>query len=121
MNTVKFPVNNHDNYHAHVYFEQETLAFASELCKTVGELFSLDIGRIHQKIVGPHPKWSCQISFSSNDFDQFITWLDNNRKNLTVLVHAQTGDDLRDHTEYAYWLGDEVKLKLSIFHVEQDN
>ena len=108
-------MNNHDYYHAHVYFEKETLGFCAELCKKSGDLFSVNVGRIHQKPVGPHPKWSCQISFSSNDFDQLITWLENNRRSLTVLIHAQTGNDLKDHTEYAYWLGEEVKLKLSIF------
>ncbi|MFT5542972.1 MAG: aromatic ring-cleaving dioxygenase, partial [Arenicella sp.] len=42
-------------------------------------------GRVHQKPVGPHPKWSCQITFSSNDFEQFIPWLEDNRGDLSVL------------------------------------
>jgi len=29
-------------------------------------------------------------------------------------VHALTGDDLADHTTYAYWLGDAVELDLSM-------
>lgn len=32
-----------------------------------------------------------------------ISWLDASRADLTVLVHALTGDDLKDHTELAYW------------------
>jgi aromatic ring-cleaving dioxygenase len=115
MNTFKPPVNIHDYYHAHVYFEQQTLAFAKILCKKAGDLFSLQVGRVHQKPLGPHPKWSCQIIFTSNDFEKFIPWLEDNRKGLSVLVHALTDDNLQDHTEYAYWLGTEVELSLDLF------
>ena len=115
MSETRRPVNNHKGYHAHVYFEKETLEFASSLCKQAGELFSLKVGRVHQKPIGPHPKWSCQITFSGKDFDEFIPWIDDNRNGLTIFVHALTGDDLKDHTDYAYWLGDNVELKLSVF------
>jgi aromatic ring-cleaving dioxygenase len=115
MNKLKYPINIHDHYHAHVYFEQETLEFSTKLCQEAGDLFTLQIGRVHQKPVGPHPKWSCQITFSSNDFEQFIPWLEDNRGDLSVLVHALTSDNLQDHTEYAYWLGNEVELSLDLF------
>ncbi|NQZ32839.1 MAG: DOPA 4,5-dioxygenase family protein [Oceanospirillaceae bacterium] len=115
MLETKRPVNKHKAYHAHVYFESETLALASDICHQVKERFGLKIGTIHQKNVGPHPKWSCQILFSSKHFEQLIPWLDANRAGLTVFVHAQTGDDLKDHTDYAYWLGNEVALNLAMF------
>ena len=118
MTKVKYPINIHKNYHAHVYFDSKTLSFARNLCEQAGKNFELQIGRIHQKPVGPHPKWSCQISFSDKDFDQFIPWLNDARNNLTVFVHGQSGDDLKDHTDYAYWLGDEVQLNLSVFDAE---
>ena len=115
MNKLKYPMNIHDDYHAHIYFEQETLTFATDLCKRAGDLFTLKVGRVHQKAIGPHPKWSCQIIFSSNDFEHFIPWLEDNRQGLKILVHALTGDNLKDHTEYAYWLGDAVELSLDVF------
>lgn len=31
---------------------------------------------------------------------------------LTILLHEDTGDDLRDHTEGTRWLGNELKLDL---------
>ncbi len=34
------------------------------------------------------------------------------RGGLSVLVHALTGDDIADHTQYAYWLGDSVEINL---------
>lgn len=91
------------------------MEFASRLCEKIANLFGLKVGRVHQKPVGPHPRWSCQISFAAKDFDEFIPWLDENRNDLTIFVHALTGDNLKDHTDYAYWLGDSVELKLSMF------
>jgi DOPA 4,5-dioxygenase len=115
---IKRPSNIHAKYHAHVYFDSTTVQLAKDLCQQVGELFNLKIGRIHTKPIGPHPLSSCQISFTNEDFDQLIPWLNNNRKKLVVLVHAQTGNDLKDHTDYAYWLGEgqRVQLNLAIFN-----
>lgn len=115
MNDVKRPVNSHKAYHAHVYYEKRTLQFATSLCVTAGERFSLKVGRVHQQNVGPHTRWSCQIVFGSKDFDEFVTWLESNRGELSILIHALSGNNLEDHTKYAYWLGDSVELDLSIF------
>lgn len=115
MKEIKRPVNSHKAYHAHMYFEQETLAFATTLCKEAGDRFDLKVGRVHEALVGPHPKWSCQIAFGTKDFDDLVPWLDQNRNGLTVLIHAITGNDLADHTTYAYWLGDSVELNLAMF------
>jgi len=115
MKASKTPVNIHDYYHAHVYFEKETVESAKDLCKKAGDIFNLKVGKVHQNPIGPHPKWSCQITFSSTDFETIIPWLEDNRQALSVLVHALTGDNLQDHTDYAYWLGNEIELSLDIF------
>ncbi|WP_421868106.1 DOPA 4,5-dioxygenase family protein [Motiliproteus sp.] len=109
------PVNQHSAYHAHVYFDAETLEFAASLCRQAGERFQLEVGRVHQRPVGPHPRWSCQIKFNQDEFEQLVPWLEQHRQGLTVLIHASTGNDLEDHTTYAYWLGDPVELKLAMF------
>lgn len=115
MTSINRPINVHKQYHAHVYFDKETLPFASELCTLAGKKFGLRVGRVHQKLVGPHTMWSCQILFRHKEFDAFIPWLDDKRGGLSVLVHAVSGDDLIDHTKYAYWLGDAVALDLTGF------
>ncbi|MRI34020.1 4,5-dioxygenase [Endozoicomonas sp. OPT23] len=114
MSGIKRPVNAHDFYHAHVYFDAETVDYASQFFSSAGEKFGLKVGRVHQKLVGPHTRWSCQILFAAKDFDALIPWLEENRKGLSVLVHGDTGNDLRDHTEYAYWLGKPVEINLSV-------
>lgn len=115
MTKIKRPVNLHKTYHAHVYFDEESKVMANKLCQEAGEIFGLKVGQCHEKLVGPHPCWSCQITFSTKDFENFIPWLEEKRQNLTVLVHALTGNDMQDHTEFAYWLGEPVELDLSIF------
>ncbi|UCH49903.1 MAG: DOPA 4,5-dioxygenase family protein [Betaproteobacteria bacterium] len=112
---AKRPQNLYPSYHAHVYFDQATLGAARELCTRAGGRFGVSVGRFHQKPVGPHPRWSCQLAFGATQFDELIPWLDSNRNGLTVLVHGRTGDDLADHTEHAAWLGEPVELDLSIF------
>ena len=109
------PENLYANYHAHVYFGPATVAQARSLCQRAGELFGVVVGRVHEREVGPHPHWSCQLAFDSAAFDRIIPWLDQHRDGLDVLVHGLTGDDLADHTTHAAWLGQEAALKLDIF------
>ena len=112
---TKTPVNRYQAYHAHIYFDDLTQAQARLLCKTAGEMLEVKVGRFHTKLVGPHPHWSCQLSFSSSQFDEVITWLELNRNGLDILVHGVTGNNLKDHTEHASWLGESSQLNLEIF------
>ncbi len=116
MMDIKRPVNIHKAYHAHVYFDEVSKLMAKKLCLDAGEKFDVKVGRFHETLVGPHPCWSCQITFGTRDFENFIPWLEEHRKNLTILVHALTGNDLQDHTEFAYWLGQPVELNLELFN-----
>ena len=117
MNTAtepRRPVNIHPAYHAHVYFDAQTLDQARALCEEAGRQFKVAIGRVHEKNVGPHPRWSCQIAFSAREFDALVPWLDANRGGLDILVHGLTGNDIDDHTKFAYWLGNAWPLDLSV-------
>jgi DOPA 4,5-dioxygenase len=109
------PVNVHAAYHAHVYFDAETMAQARALCEEAGRLFKVSVGRVHAQPVGPHPRWSCQLAFSAAEFDRVVPWLDTHRQGLDVFVHGLSGDALKDHTDYAYWLGNEWPLDLRQF------
>ncbi len=115
MNPPQRPLNKHDRYHAHVYFDETTSGLARSLCKEIGDRFDLLVGRFHDKPVGPHPLGSCQVAFNSEDFNKFLSWLDTNRGELTIFVHGLTGDDFADHTDHAYWLGEEMSLNLDVF------
>jgi len=116
MKDKKYPINSHQHYHAHIYFDKSTLALATQLCEGVGEIFDVTVGQVHQKLVGPHTKWNCQILFERHQFDEILAWLDKNRGDLSVLIHAVTGNDLEDHTANVYWLGERVNIDVSIFN-----
>tara|TARA_R110002096_G_scaffold308294_1_gene502903 strand:- start:61 stop:441 length:381 start_codon:yes stop_codon:yes gene_type:complete len=115
IDKLNYPKNRHERYHAHVYYTQQSLTFVECLSQKIKSLFKLELGTIHQKLVGSHPMWSVQITFSHLDFDTFVSWLDDHRNDLTVLIHPLTIDVRSDHTEHAYWLGNKVVLNLSVF------
>ena len=112
---IQRPRNLHTHYHAHVYFDEKTTGQARELCELAAATFGVAMGRVHEKLVGPHPHWSCQLAFDSSQFDALVPWLDAHRGGLDILVHADTGHDLEDHTTHASWLGEPAKLDLTHF------
>lgn len=102
-------------FHAHVYFDAQTQQQATDLCQQAGEILGLRVGRVHCKPVGPHPRWSCQLSDSIDNFGASLAWLAQHRNGLTIFCHLVTDDDLKDHTDHAIWMGAMLPLDLSIF------
>lgn len=109
-------VNSIKAYHAHLYYsDEEGLEIAKGIAEKAGQLFDIKIGRFHQKPVGPHPLWSCQLSFVVTTFAEIVPWLMMNRQSLDVFLHPLTNDDYVDHTQGASWLGNSHALDISIF------
>jgi aromatic ring-cleaving dioxygenase len=102
-------------YHAHVYFDVRTIDQARAVCEEATQRFGLKMGRVHERAVGPHPDWSCQLAFEHAQLADVMLWLALNRKGLVVFLHPLTGDDLADHTEHAIWMGAVRALDVSIF------
>jgi aromatic ring-cleaving dioxygenase len=73
----------------------------------------VDVGRFHEKPVGPHPMWSYQLAFAPARFSRVVSWLALNHRALDVFVHPNTGDELRDHRDSALWLGRSYVLNLA--------
>jgi DOPA 4,5-dioxygenase len=105
-------------YHAHVYFDAATTKQAIELCEAAAELFQIKMGRIHERPVGPHPMFSCQLNCNPDQFAKLLPWLTLNRGGLIVFCHPETGNHLADHSKHVIWLGEAQPLKLSIFGEE---
>ena len=102
-------------YHAHVYFDAQTLDQARELCERAAEKFAIRMGRVHERPVGPHPDWSCQLAFAHEQFADVMLWLALNRDGLVIFTHPLTGDDLADHTRHAIWMGATRELDVGMF------
>ena len=101
-------------YHAHVYFDRDTVDPARSLCERARDLFSIRMGRMHERNVGPHPRWSCQLAFTPERFGEVIPWLALNRDGLTIFIHPETGDVIKDHTHHAIWMGELLDLNLEV-------
>jgi DOPA 4,5-dioxygenase len=104
-----------DSWHAHVYFEASSRDAAWALRETIAtELVGwIELGRFHEKPVGPHPMWSYQLAFPAGNFSHVVGWLALNHGALDVFVHPNTGDELRDHRDSALWLGKSHALNLA--------
>ena len=48
-------------------------------------------------------------------FSAFVPWLVINRGPLSALIHPNTGEDERDHTQRATWMGQPLPLNLGLF------
>lgn len=103
------------NFHAHVYFTDAQFEQGEVLCLKAGELFGVKVGRFHRKPVGPHPVGMCQLTIENDDFAKVIPWLALNRDGLSIFVHPDTGEHLKDHTAHAIWMGEQLVLDTSIF------
>jgi DOPA 4,5-dioxygenase len=103
------------DFHAHVYFDAATVEQARALCEAARDRFGIAMGRVHEKLVGPHPRWSCQLTVPRDRFGDVIPWLALHRGGLTVFTHPNTGQDLEDHRDRAIWMGELLPLHLEIF------
>ena len=103
------------NFHAHIYFDGDELAAAQALAEQAHARFGVAVGHFHERPVGPHPRGSCQLTVETEQFGDFARWAVLNRGALTIFAHAQTGNDLADHTAHVIWFGPSEQLNISIF------
>ena len=103
------------DFHAHIYFNPDEVGKAQALGAAAREKFGVAEGHYHLRPVGPHPRGSCQLTVPAEQFGDVAQWLVLNRGGLTIFAHANTGDDLIDHTDYVIWFGPSEELNLAIF------
>ena len=103
------------DFHAHLYYDPDQVELAKQLARTVQQRFGVPVGHFHLHPVGPHPRGSVQLTVPTGIFGEVAQFLALNRGGLTVFAHANTGDDLADHTAHVIWFGPSEPLDLSIF------
>jgi aromatic ring-cleaving dioxygenase len=99
-------------FHAHVYFDPATREAAARVRDGVAAQFDVELGRWHDKPIGPHPKSMYQVKFSPSEFGKVVPWLMLHHAGLDVLIHPDTGEDVGDHTSRALWLGEKLALNI---------
>ncbi len=98
----------------------EQTVFAKALWERIRREFpELRIYKVWEQPVGPHPVAMFEVNlFTPAQFGAFIPWLVINRGPLSALLHPNTdieGEDERNHTQMATWLGERLPLDLSLF------
>ncbi|RMD44739.1 hypothetical protein DV735_g279, partial [Chaetothyriales sp. CBS 134920] len=103
----------------HIYFYQNNAAqveYAKALWKRIRYEFpELRVYRVWDRPIGPHPVNMFEVNIlTPAQFGAFVPWLVINRGPLSALVHpnSEDGDEIRDHTQRAAWLGDRIPLDL---------
>ncbi len=93
------------SYHAHIYYSPATRPIAEGLREQIAARFSVQLGRWHDRPVGPHATSMYQVAFAAELFPTLVPWLMMHRQGLTVLVHPNSGEPYNDHLHNALWLG----------------
>jgi len=107
------PLDAITSYHAHVYYEAATREDAALVRERLAERFAVQLGRWHDRPVGPHPQPMYQIAFAVEVFPTLVPWLMLNRLGLAVLVHPNTDNPRDDHLVHALWMGRMLTLDVS--------
>jgi aromatic ring-cleaving dioxygenase len=108
----------------HIYYnlyDPEEAKFARALWERVRREFpELRIYKFWDRPVGPHLLAMFEVNvFSPAQFGAFVSWLVINRGPLSALIHPNTedeGEEERNHTQRATWMGDRLPLSTKIFH-----
>lgn len=75
----------------------------------------LRIYSLFDRPIGPHPIGMFEVNvFSPAQFGAFLAWLVINRGPLSALIHPNTGDHVRDHTQLATWMGQPLPLQVGL-------
>jgi aromatic ring-cleaving dioxygenase len=120
METPEIKLPEIRDWHAHVYFDAATRDAAWTLREQIEKEFEIQMGRFHEKPVGPHPMFSYQVTVRNEQIGAMISWLALNHADLIVFIHPNTGHDLEDHRDRAVWIGKSVPLMLDIFAKKRD-
>src|SRR5689334_16753512 len=66
-----------ESWHSHVYFDAATRDAARAFRDVITTQFGarIEMGRFHERPVGPHPMWSYQVAFANEEFAEVVGWL----------------------------------------------
>ncbi|KJA28001.1 hypothetical protein HYPSUDRAFT_156275 [Hypholoma sublateritium FD-334 SS-4] len=102
------PSNN--GFDFHVYYmpaNKDEAQYARELHERIRREFpELRVYRFWDRAVGPHPTAMFEVNtFTPHQTGVLFSWLTVHRGPCSVLIHPNTNDAHKDHTELQSWMG----------------
>lgn len=103
------------DFHAHVYFGPLSREAALALRPRLLELAvpGLSLGKINEGPRGPHTIPSYEVYVPCSALPLLLKFFDDQRGELSILIHPLSEDEVRDHSTSALWLGAAVPLDYS--------
>ncbi len=98
------------NYHAHIYWQNEDQRREALHLRQPLKDLGCQLGSIHDDPIGPHPYAMYQVNYNSINAKEVEDLL--YKAKLHILLHEDTGDDVRDHTAGARWIGRPLDLNI---------
>ena len=99
------------NYHAHVYWKNNTEREIAISLRPSFLSIGASLGAIHDKPIGPHPLPMYQIMYDSSIQNEVETLL--RIQPMSILLHEDIGiDHVKDHTDGARWINTPLELDL---------
>ncbi|HYD17193.1 MAG TPA: DOPA 4,5-dioxygenase family protein [Patescibacteria group bacterium] len=105
-------------YHIHIYFQPGTEGEqdALDVTQKLQQRFPWAVEDAHRVgKVGPHSQANIGVTITPDSFGEVVGWLQLNSKNLSILIHPRTGDEIVDHKQAAMWLGTPVAFNEKFF------
>jgi DOPA 4,5-dioxygenase len=102
-------------YHFHLYYKLVDINLAAKISAQLSQALDVEIGRLWDRPVGPHPVCSCQVTVPVELFEQVSAWFLKNRIGIDLFIHPVTGDDIADHQDSIMWIGKSYTLNTDFF------
>ncbi|KIP10055.1 hypothetical protein PHLGIDRAFT_125883 [Phlebiopsis gigantea 11061_1 CR5-6] len=108
----------------HIYYMQtdpEQAKFAGELHERIRREFpELRIYKFWDRPIGPHPVAMFEVNtFTPLQTGTLFGWLVVNRGPCSVLIHPNTNDEFKDHTELVSWMGTPWPINTDVLNVKR--
>lgn len=104
-------------FHIHIYFEENQIDQALSLIEEGSCARLFDVIKMQEKPVGPHPTGMVELHFKEPCYSQALDWVNYHRGILTAMIHQDTGDDYKDHTDHIQWIGPKLVLDFEFFEL----
>ena len=102
-------------YHFHLYYEIKDITLSAKLRTKFSQAFDVEVGRLWDRPIGPHPVGSCHVKVPIKLFEKVSAWFLKNRNGVDLFIQPISEDDIADYKDNIMWIGKSYKLNTEFF------